>query len=49
MATVVFESTESYSSNSDDPEQDAWYQTLGSHLAADREWFDGTPVAQRTA
>ena len=41
MATVVFDSTENYNANSNDPGQGAWYQELRSHLVADPEWFDG--------
>lgn len=46
MATVVFESTESYNANSESPEQGAWYEELRSHLTADPEWFDGTLEVQ---
>ncbi len=48
MGTVIFESTESYNANSNDPEQDAWYRDLRSHLVADPEWFDGALEAQMT-
>lgn len=41
MAEVMFDSTENYQANSNDPDQDAWYRELRSHLAADPDWFDG--------
>jgi quinol monooxygenase YgiN len=49
MATVVFDSTESYNANSNNPEQGDWYTELRSHLTADPEWFDGKLEAQATA
>ena len=49
MATVVFESTESYDANSNTPEQGEWFTELRSHLTADPEWFDGKLEAQATA
>ena len=49
MATVVFDSTENYNANSNDPETDAWFQELRSHLTADPEWFDGSLEVQMTA
>lgn len=49
MATVVFDSTESYDANSNSSEQSAWYQELRSHLTADPEWFDGKLEVQMTA
>ena len=49
MATVVFDSTESYNANSNHPEQDVWYTELRSHLTADPEWFDGNLEVQMTA
>lgn len=41
MAEIMFDSRQNYDANSNDPEQDAWYQELRSHLVADPEWFDG--------
>ncbi len=49
MAAVVFDTTENYNANSNDPETDAWFQQLRSHLAADPEWFDGNLEVQMTA
>ena len=49
MATVVFDSTESYDANSNTPEQGEWFTELRSHLTADPEWFDGKLEAQATA
>ncbi len=42
MVGVMFDTTENYSANSNDPEQGAWYQGLPAHLVADPEWFNGT-------
>ncbi len=42
MAGVRFDSTESYTANSDRPEQGAWFQELRALLAADPDWFNGT-------
>jgi heme-degrading monooxygenase HmoA len=42
MVGVMFDTTESYNANSNDPEQGAWFQELRSHLVADPDWFDGT-------
>ena len=49
MATVVFDSTESYDANSNTPEQGEWFTELRSHLTADPEWFNGKLEAQATA
>lgn len=49
MATVVFDSTENYNANSNDPETDAWFRELRSHLTGDPEWFDGNLELQMTA
>lgn len=49
MATVVFDTTESYKANSNDPEQGKWYEELRSHLAGDPEWFDGQLETQALA
>jgi len=42
MAGVMFDTTENYNANSNDPETNEWFQKLRSHLAGDPEWFDGT-------
>jgi len=39
---VHFTSRESYVTNANSPEQDAFYQKLRSCLEADPEWIDGT-------
>lgn len=49
MATVVFDTTESYQANSATPEQGAWYEELRSHLTGDPEWFDGKLEVQSLA
>lgn len=41
MVGVMFDTTENYNANSNDPEQGAWFQELRSHLIADPDWFDG--------
>ncbi len=41
MVGVMFDTTENYNANSNDPEQGAWFQELRSHLNADPDWFDG--------
>jgi quinol monooxygenase YgiN len=41
IAAVMFDTTENYNANSNNPEQGAWYEELRSHLAADPDWFDG--------
>ena len=40
-AAAMFNNKENYDANSNDPEQDNWFQELRSHLAGDPEWFDG--------
>lgn len=37
---AVFDSKESYFANANDPDQDAWYQKMRSHLQSDPEWTD---------
>ena len=37
---VVFDSRENYVANANDPEQDAWYQEMRSHLQSDPVWTD---------
>ena len=49
MAGVMFDTTENYNANSNDPETGASYQELRSHLVADPEWFDGNLEVQMTA
>jgi quinol monooxygenase YgiN len=41
IAAAMFDTTENYSANSNDPEQGGWYEELRSHLAADPDWFNG--------
>lgn len=41
MATVVFESKETYDANSSSPEQGAWFGELRGHIVADPDWFNG--------
>jgi hypothetical protein len=38
----MFDSTESYDANSNDPETGKWFEELRSHLTADPDWFNGT-------
>jgi quinol monooxygenase YgiN len=45
---AVFRDRQTYQANASDPEQDAWYRNLRSHLAADPEWRDGEVVASST-
>ncbi|HEX6122958.1 MAG TPA: antibiotic biosynthesis monooxygenase [Ktedonobacterales bacterium] len=45
---VLFESKEAYWANARSPEQDARYQKLRAHLAADPEWHDGEIIASHT-
>ncbi len=47
MAAACFADKKTYDANSNDPEQNAWYQELRSYLVADPEWFDGTLEKQR--
>ena len=47
MAAVCFADKKTYDANSNDPEQNAWYEELRSHLVADPEWFDGTLELQK--
>jgi quinol monooxygenase YgiN len=47
MASACFADRATYDANSNDPEQNAWYEELRSHLVADPEWFDGTLERQR--
>ncbi len=42
MVGVMFDTTENYNANSNEPEQGAWFEELRSHLVGDPEWFDGT-------
>ena len=49
MAGVMFDTTENYNANSDDPETNAWFQELRSLLAADPDWFDGNLEVQMDA
>src|SRR5258707_168712 len=41
VGVAVFDSKSAYLKNADDPEQDAWYRELRSHLDSDPEWNDG--------
>jgi hypothetical protein len=41
IAAAMFDTTENYNANSNDPETNAWFQQLRSHLVADPDWFDG--------
>ncbi len=38
---AVMEDEPSYRANADDPDQDAWYRQMRSHLADDPDWMDG--------
>ncbi len=49
MAGVIFDTTENYNANSNDPEQGAWYQELRSHLEADPVWFNGKLERENSA
>ncbi len=49
MAGVMFDTTENYNANSNDPEQGAWFQELRALLVADPDWFDGNLERQLTA
>ncbi len=42
IAAAMFDSTESYDANSNDPATGKWFEELRSHLTADPEWFNGT-------
>ncbi len=37
----MFDSTENYKANSDNPETSAHFQDLRAHLVADPDWFNG--------
>jgi hypothetical protein len=41
LATVVFDTTDNYVANSNDPEQTAWYEELRTHIVSEPEWFNG--------
>ena len=41
IAAAMFDTTENYNANSNDPETNNWFQQLRSHLVADPDWFDG--------
>ena len=47
MASACFVDQKTYDANSNDPEQNAWFEELRSHLVADPEWFDGTLERQK--
>ncbi len=49
MAGVRFDSSESYSANSDRSETAAWFGELRALLAADPEWFNGTLAREAVA
>ena len=49
MVGVMFDTTENYNANSNDPEQGAWFQQLRSLLVADPEWFNGKLEVQMNA
>ena len=49
MAAAMFDTTEHYNANSNDPAQGAWYEELRSHLSADPDWFDGQLEVQTNA
>jgi hypothetical protein len=38
---AIFRDREAYWKNAEDPAQDAFYQKMRAHLAADPEWTDG--------
>ena len=40
-AIIVFESKETYDSNSNSPEQSAWYEEFREHIVDEPEWFNG--------
>jgi len=42
---AVFRDRAAYEANARDPEQDAWYQKLRSHLTEDPQWSDGEIVS----
>jgi quinol monooxygenase YgiN len=47
MSAACFADRETYDRNSEDPEQQKWFEELRSHLVADPDWFDGTLERQR--
>jgi quinol monooxygenase YgiN len=47
MAYAMFADSKAYDTNSNHPDQQAWYDKLRSYLASDPEWFDGTVEIQR--
>ncbi len=49
IGVAVFASREDYERNAQDPEQDAWYRELRSHLTEDPMWEDGEVVYRATA
>ena len=48
MTGVMFDTTENYNANSNDPATNAWFQELRSHLTADPDWFNGKLELQFT-
>ncbi|MGB2694065.1 MAG: antibiotic biosynthesis monooxygenase [Dehalococcoidia bacterium] len=42
LAAVMFDTTENYNANSDNPDTSKWFQELRPHLVADPDWFNGT-------
>ncbi len=49
VMAVVFASQELYESNANDPEQDAWYQSLVTLLEAEPQWSDGDVLISHSA
>jgi quinol monooxygenase YgiN len=47
IAAACFADKKAYDTMSDNPDQNAWFEELRSHLVADPEWFDGTLERQR--
>lgn len=47
MAAACFADKKTYDANSENEDQNAWYEELRSYLVDDPEWFDGTLERQR--
>ena len=42
---AIFRDRAAYQANAADPDQDAWYQKMRSHLTEDPDWRDGEVVS----
>ena len=42
---AIFRDRAAYEANANDPDQDAWYRKLRSHLTEDPDWHDGEVVS----